>query len=113
MDYVVISGHTKKGDIHISRTIVEKIVGDAVNNILGVSIQEFKPKSKFLASLFGPIRITFHRNGEVEVNIDISLKKGVNAEEVCLNIQEEVSNALMAYTESVPFAINIKVVEIK
>lgn len=113
MDYVTIENYSKSGDLHISRTIIEKIVSDATNSVIGAEILENKYKGKLLASLFGPIKVTFRRNGTVEVTIEISILKGANANDVSLKIQEEVSNALMAYTESVPFAVNIKIMEIK
>ena len=59
-----------------------------------------------------PIDVTFHRNGEVEVKVDISVEKNANPTKVSVAIQQEISNALQEYTESVPFAITINITSI-
>ena len=112
-DYIKIENYSKNGELAISRRIIQKIVHEAVSDIVGIELKNHNVKNKFLAYLFNPIKIVFKANGEVAVDISITIKKGVNANEMCLKIQEEVSNALMAYAESVPFAINIRVAEVK
>lgn len=117
-DYVNIENYSKNGKLAISRRVFEKIATDATNNVTGAKVKSREGKnkkgiSKVVFDLFKPIKIAFKSNGQVDVNIDITLSKGSNASEVCLKIQEEVSNALLAYTESVPFRINIKVAEVK
>lgn len=108
-DYVYIKDYSKNGNIAISRRIFEEIALDAVKHVSGASVSE-KKKSKLSSfSLFNPVKVTFHKNGQVEISISIVLSKGVNASKVCLNIQEEVSSSLLAYTESVPFSIEVKV----
>ena len=112
-DYIKIENYSKNGELAISRRIIHKIVQEAVVDIVGIELKDPKLKNRFLAYLFNPIKITFRADGEVAVEISIVIKKGVNANDICLKIQEEVSNALMAYAESVPFAIIIKVAEVK
>ena len=112
-DYIKIENYSKNGELAISRRIIEKIVKEAVSDIVGIELKNSKVKNKFFAYLFKPVKIIFKSNGEVAVDISITIKKGVNANDMCVKIQEEVSNALMAYAESVPFAINIRVAEVK
>lgn len=112
-DYIKVQNYSKLGESYISRTIFEKLATEAVKNVEGVSLKYHtnKKNSKLIAELYRPIKIYFHRSGKVDVDIAISLKKGAKAEKVCMTIQEEVSNVLLAYTESVPFNINVKVAE--
>ena len=114
-DYIQVQNYSKSGDLYISRKIFEKIAADAIKNVPGVLLKPRSkaPKNRVSAHLSRPIRISFRKNGRVDVDIDISLIKGAKAEQVCLLIQEEVSNSLLAYTESVPFNINVKVVELE
>ena len=115
-DYVTVR-KSSKGMLAISRPIFEKIATTATNEVIGAKVTEKvsvknKTLNKVLASWFKPVRVTFKRNGDVDVNIAISLSKGANADQVSLAIQEKVSNALLAYTENVPFKINIEIIKI-
>ena len=117
-DYVTIR-KSSKGTLAISRPIFEKIATTATNEVIGAKVTEKvnlknKTINKILmqASWFKPVRVTFKRNGDVDVNIAITLAKGSNADQVSLAIQEKVTNALLAYTENVPFKINIEIIKI-
>jgi uncharacterized alkaline shock family protein YloU len=41
--------------------------------------------------------------------VTVSLNKSANINSVCLAIQEEIASSLSAFTEMVPFRIDIKV----
>jgi uncharacterized alkaline shock family protein YloU len=45
----------------------------------------------------------------VTVSVTVSLNKSANINAVCLAIQEEIASSLTAFTEMVPFRIDIKV----
>jgi uncharacterized alkaline shock family protein YloU len=106
-DYVKINPHSKNGDLMISRTIFETIATEATSRVQGVSVA----KGKF--KLSKPVTATFLGNGKVKITVSINLKKGANAHDISLKIQERVANALMTYTESVPFDVQINIVEIE
>lgn len=113
-DYINIENYSKNGKLAISRQIFEKIATDATNNVSGAKVKSKNNSKKGVRfDLYKPIKIAFKKNGQVDINIDITLLKGANANDVSLKIQEEVSNSLLAYTESVPFCININVAEVK
>ena len=113
-DYINIQNYSKTGKLAISRQVFEKIATDATSQVIGAEVfTKAKGKGKKVFNLDRPIKASFKSDGKVDINIDITLKQGANANDVCLKIQEEVSNALLAYTESVPFRINVKVAEIK
>lgn len=105
-DYYKIQNLSKTGDIALSRKVFEQIALDAINRVSGASVSK-KAKVKF-----SPVQVTFHNNGKVEVSLSISLSKSANINETCKKIQEEVASSLMAYCESIPYDIEIKVVSI-
>ena len=105
-DYVKINPNSKNGELCISRTVFETLATDATNRVSGASVA----KAKF--KLSKPVQAIFQKNGRVKIAVSINLKKGANANEICLKIQESVASMLMAYTESVPFDVQINIVEI-
>ena len=109
-DYVYIKNYSKDGELAIHRHVFEDLASDAVERV-GAQITQ-RGSRKRLFKLFNPVKVVFHNNGQVEIVIPITLKKGVNAKEICTAIQEEVAQSLLAYTESVPFSINLKVTSI-
>lgn len=110
-DYINIKNYSNNGVIGISRRVFEAIVTDAVNRVSGVKITKGKTK-KLPFDLSHPIKITFRSDGSVDIKISISVEKGANVNDVCVAIQEEVARSITAYTESVPFDIELKVVSI-
>lgn len=109
-DYVKINPGSKNGDLMISRAVFESIATAATNRVNGASVVKNKHK---VYRLSNPVQATFQKNGRVKITISISLDKGANANEICMKIQESVASALMAYTESVPFDVQINIVEIE
>lgn len=107
-DYFKIKNY-KNGDLAISRRVFESIASEATDRVKGASVSRSRRNSFYLTR---PVQVAFCRNGQVEVSIQISLKSGENVSDVCRRIQEEVSSSLMAYCESVPFDIEIKVASI-
>ena len=106
VDYVKINPNNKNGDLMISRTVFESLATEATNKVKGASIA----KKGF--KLSNPVTATFQKNGRVKITVSINLKKGANANEICLKIQESVASHLMAYAESVPFDVVTNIVEI-
>lgn len=105
-DYYKIKNLSNRGDIALSRKVFEQIASDAASRVNGASVSK---KEKFKLS---PVIVTFHTNGKVEVSLSISLSKESNVSETCKKIQEEVASSLMAYCESIPYDIKIKVASI-
>jgi uncharacterized alkaline shock family protein YloU len=102
--YVFINNYTKNGDLAISHHVFYQIAEEATNKIQGVEVKS--KKSAF--QLFKPISIGI-KKGLVTVQVSVHVDKTVNINQVCLKIQEEVASALSAYTEMVPFKIDVKV----
>lgn len=108
-DYITINHEAKNGDLAISRTVFEQLASEAVARISGASIAGKKHR----ISLTKPVQATFQKNGKVKIGVSINIKKGTNIKDICLKIQEEITTLLMAYTESIPFDVQINVAEIK
>ena len=52
-------------------------------------------------------------NNKVIIQIQVIIRHGVNVDEICSLIQQEVADALTTMVETVPFSIKIKVVGIE
>lgn len=111
-EYYFIKNYNNYGKLAINRNVFKSIAIEAVNRVQGASISSKKKSKKQVFNVDAPIVVTFHRNGQVELKIDISIKKDANPTKVSESIQEEVSTALQQYTESVPFAITVNVTSI-
>ena len=108
-DYIYIKNCSKDGQIAISRRVFEDLAIEATNHVLGSKGSTAKGKIRLLEKLYHPVKVTFHSNGQVEIKVTITIKKGADVSKACLAIQEEIAQSLLAYTESVPFNIQIKV----
>lgn len=107
-DFIRINEHSNKGDLAISRKVLVTITDEAVNRVMGASIADAKN-----IKVASPTQISFKKDGKVQIEISISLKRGTNPEQMCLKIQEEVAHDLAIYTESLPFEILISIADIK
>ena len=110
-EYYFIKNYNNYGKLAINRNVFKSIAIEAVNKVQGASVSSKKNKKNEF-KIDAPIDVTFHKNGQVELKIDISIKKEANPTKVSVAIQEEVNSALQQYTESVPFAITINVASI-
>lgn len=109
-EYVYIQNYSKSGALGISRTVFDQIATTITNRIQGVSV---KPNSdKFFFTFHKPVKCEI-KDGKVMVKIEIAISSGVNVNDVCLQIQEEIAQAFTQMIEMVPFSVNIKVTGVK
>ena len=94
----------------VEHQATNEVTNEATNQVNGASVAENKRKAFKLSK---PVQAIFQKNGKVKIAVSINLKKGENANDTCLKIQERIASVLMAYTESVPFDIQINIVEIE
>jgi uncharacterized alkaline shock family protein YloU len=106
VDYVYLDNYTNSGKMGINRHVFEVIAENAVNKVKGASVSN---KKQGFFQLYSPITCSVTSDGQINIKIGVKLKHGTNVNEICLKIQEEVANALMATCETVPFNITIKV----
>lgn len=109
--YVAINNYTRKGEIGISRQCLEQIVKRAVNGVPGAKLS--KRSSRWLFDWDKILDVTIHKNGSVEVSIDVAVKSAVDVQSICLKIQQEVTSAISLMCETVPLQVSIRVVEIQ
>lgn len=107
-DYLIIKNSSKDGELAIHRRVFEELATEAVERA-GATLSTLKIKNKILVRLFNPVKITFHRNGQVEIKIYIILNKNADQNRVSEAIKEEVNRTFLAYTESVTFDVKIKI----
>jgi uncharacterized alkaline shock family protein YloU len=109
-DYYYLNNYQSKGAIGISRHAFETIATVAANQVEGASVRS---KRSRLFNLEHPVKAFFRHDGKVDLNLDVAIASGTNVKEVCVQIQERVASAISIMCETVPFAIEIKVVSVK
>ena len=102
--YVYINNYTKNGDLAISYHVFYQIAEHAANKVKDA---EVKSKANPF-QIFKPISISI-KKGLVTVQLSVNIKRTANITQVSLAIQEEIANSLSAYTEMIPFKIDVKV----
>lgn len=107
-DFIRINEHSSKGNLAISRKVIETIVNEAVLRVLN-QLKTDTNKVKITK----PSEIAFKKDGKVMINVFVSLKKKENPQDTCLKIQEEIARDLAIYTESLPFEIIVSITDIK
>lgn len=110
-EFVTIQDYSKAGKLGISRKVFEKICSVVTNRIAGVSTKEKKNNSA-LFTFDKPVHCDIINN-KVIIQIQVIIRHGVNVDEICSLIQQEVADALTTMVETVPFSIKIKVVGIE
>ena len=102
-DYIYINQYDRGGELAISRKVFARLAEAAVGHTSLKSSVKVKQ----------PVKVIFKKDGQVSVNLHVSVKKGVKPASACEELQKEIAHALEAYVESVPFEIEISVDEIK
>ena len=111
-EFVLIQDYSKVGKLGISRKVFEEICSVVTNRISGVSTKEKKKNNSDLFVFDKPVHVDVINN-KVIVQIQVIIRHGVNVDEICTLIQQEVADALTTMVETVPFSIKIKVVGIE
>ena len=112
-EFVFIQDYSKAGKLGISRKVFEKICSVVTNRISGVSTKEKKNNNNNALFKFDkPVHCDIINN-KVIIQIQVIVRHGVNVDEICTLIQQEVADALTTMVETVPFSIKIKVVGIE
>ncbi len=91
----------------ISHRAFITIVETATNHVSGASV--FKSRKNAIFKMTNPVKVFFRKDGRIDINLDVSIKKGESVGEVCTNIQNSVADALLMMCETVPFRVHIKV----
>jgi uncharacterized alkaline shock family protein YloU len=108
--YVEINNYNRLGQMGISHVALEHIASIATDEVEGASV---KKRSKNLFNLDRPVYATIRKDGMVDIHIDVVMKMGADVKKVCLQIQNSVSDAITMMCETIPFAVKVKVVNVK
>lgn len=109
-DYYYLNNYSGAGLMGISRRAFESIATTAANEVEHAKVAH---RNSRLFQLSHPVKASFRKNGKVELNIDVSISKGAEVHAVSLAIQEAVASAISMMCETVPIAVEIKVVTVK
>jgi uncharacterized alkaline shock family protein YloU len=104
--YVYLNHYHQSGTLAISNMVFVQIAERATNKIAGAKVVE---STRF--SIFKPISVVI-RKGFVTVDVAVTLDKKSAINAICLAIQEEIASSLTAFTEMIPFRINVKVAKV-
>ena len=111
-DYVYIQSYSKKGKLGISRRVFEQIAIEAVNRVTGASYD--KKRQKMMPfNLFKPISVILHHTGNIDIRVEITIKKGNDIKETCEMIQKEIRYSLESMVEQAKVNIVTRVIRIE
>lgn len=106
-DYYLLNTFSPYGTMGISHRAFTTIVETATNHVSGASV--FKGRKASVFKMTNPVKVFFRKDGRIDINLDVSVKKGESVGEICTNIQNSVADALFMMCEAVPFSVHIKV----
>lgn len=114
MAYITVNNYSKLGKMGISKETLASICYQAVSSIPGVVIQNPNEprqiKSPFdLFFLSEPIKVTTRGDGLVQIAITVDIQNALKVSEICLKIQQEVTQAISMMCETVPVSVQVKV----
>ncbi len=107
--YVVLNNYSKSGQVRLSRQLFETIAERAINEVRSARAAR---KTRGKGGLFtpqGPAKVTFRKDGKVDIVLKVELQRDAPVEEVCLDIQEHVASAIQMMCETLPFSIKVVV----
>lgn len=102
-DYIYINQYDTSGKLAISRKVFSRLAEEAVGTTSLKGAIKVKP----------PVKVIFKKDGRVEVDVRVKIKRGSNLTEACSELQKEIARVLETYVESIPFEIDISVDEVK
>jgi uncharacterized alkaline shock family protein YloU len=112
--YIKINNYSNNGNLYIASKVFKDIAIDKIKNTKGVYIgnEEVSKKGKNSDFDFDKNVICTYKDGYAELYININVKKGVDVNKICINLQKEISDEIFVLLEQVPVKIKIKVGDI-
>jgi len=105
-DYLHINEYSaNNGDLAISDKVFAHVATTAANKVMKKHADDVRMPS--------PIKISFKGDNQVTIKVSISIRKGVKLSSISYEIQTEIARALEVFVESVPFDIDVSIVEFK
>lgn len=109
--YIKINNYSNNGNLYIASKVFKDIAIAKIKNTKGVYIgnEEVSKKGKNQNFDFDRNINCTYKDGYAELYININVKKGVDVNELCLNLQKEISDEIFVLLEQVPVKIKIKI----
>ncbi len=102
-EYVYLNDYSSKGKLGISAKVYDGLVDKALKT-LGISTTLKKNKE---ARLTKPVYTTI-KNGIIHVWLSVDVTRGTDIQELSKKIEDEIAREFKAYTDQVPFDVNVK-----
>ena len=106
---------TEKGTIRITASVFTNITGTAATNCFGVKGMAVRSATDGLVhllkreSMSKGVKVTYHEDGTVSIELHIIVENGVNLPAVCRSIMSEVSYVVTKSTGVTVRAVNVYV----
>lgn len=107
-DYIYLDNYSKKGKLGIHRHVFDQIVTSALYSVKGIAKSEKHLRKNQFIILNRPVQ-TYIVKDIVHIWIYIDVAKGNAIQNVVNEIQNNVYNSLMMFTEQVPINVQVKV----
>ena len=104
---------TEHGEITISDAVFTTITGAAATNCFGVKGMAQRSMTDGLVHLLRPeamskgVKVTFHEEGQISIDLHIMMDKGVNISAICSSIIQEVRYFVTKSTGTEVRAVNV------
>ncbi|MCD8203683.1 MAG: hypothetical protein LUB56_00965 [Coprobacillus sp.] len=102
-EYIYLNDYSTKGKVAISAKVYDQLVDEALSN-LGITTSLHHNS---VARLTKPVYTTI-KKGIIHVWLEVDITKGTNIQEVSKRIEDEIARLFNAYTDQVPFDVNVK-----
>ncbi|MCD8204914.1 MAG: hypothetical protein LUC16_03725 [Coprobacillus sp.] len=102
-EYVYINEYSSRGKLAISARVYDGLVDKALKSL---DITTTLKKNKE-ARLTKPVYTTI-KNGIIHVWLCVDVTRGTNIQELSKKIEDEIAGQFKAYTDQVPFDVNVK-----
>ena len=105
-DYLHINEYSaNSGELAISDKVFARVATHAANRVIKKHSNDVR--------LSSPIKVSFKGDSQITIKVSISIRKGVKLSSISYEIQTEIARQMEVYVESVPFDIDVSIVEFK
>lgn len=109
--YVPLGG-SEKGTAYLSGISFSRIAEESLSEMSNVSLDKNVALTEgdgITLVLSAPIVTTFSKTGKPVIDIQLMARKGVNVPPLCKEVQEEVSEQVLSFTELPSVTVNVRV----
>lgn len=107
-EFIYIDNFSKTGKMAISLRVFEEIIKKALGNLPDISLSQKSTKKKQLIFLHKPVETTIKR-GIVHTSVSVDIKNNITPHDACSIIQNEITRTFLAFTDQVPFDVQVRV----